>query len=107
MTKWHGIIGFNMTIEDPEGSGIWRSHITEKHYSGQQESLRKKWETSSHVNDDININCQLSVIADPFLYQNIGFARYAEIMGTKWKITEIENQYPRMNLTLGGVYNAN
>lgn len=107
MTRWHGIIGFSMTQEEPEGSGIWKSVITEREYSGLQESFKRSWDTSSHVNDDININCQLKVIADPFLYRNIGYARYAEYMGSKWKITMIENEYPHISITLGGVYNAN
>ena len=36
-------------------------------------------------------------------YSNI---RYVEIIGTKWKVTEIEPQYPRFILTTGGVYNG-
>lgn len=31
--------------------------------------------------------------------------RYIEFMGAKWKITNIEVQYPRLILTVGGVYN--
>ena len=31
---------------------------------------------------------------------------YAEIMGTKWKISEVEVQYPRLILTIGGVWNG-
>jgi hypothetical protein len=31
---------------------------------------------------------------------------YVEFMGTKWKITNVEVQYPRLILSVGGVYNA-
>jgi hypothetical protein len=32
--------------------------------------------------------------------------RYVEFMGTKWKITNIEVQYPRLTLSIGGEYNG-
>ena len=31
--------------------------------------------------------------------------RYVEFMGAKWKISSVEVQYPRLILTVGGVYN--
>lgn len=107
MTRWHGVIGFVMTEESPEGSGIWKDAVTEREYSGQQDSFKRNWDSSSNLNENISINSVISVIADPFLYKNIGFARYVNIMGIDWRISMIENQYPRINITVGGIYNAN
>ena len=61
---------------------------------------------SGEVNDDLNINMTLSIVADPFAYQNFHQIKYAEYMGSKWKVSSIEVQYPRLILTLGGVYNG-
>ena len=33
--------------------------------------------------------------------------KYIEFEGTKWKITNVEVRYPRLNLTVGGIYNEN
>jgi hypothetical protein len=30
-----------------------------------------------------------------------------EYMGTKWKVSNVEVKYPRLILSLGGVYNEN
>ena len=61
---------------------------------------------SQSTNDNLNINRQISIVADQFAYDNIGFIRYAEFMGSKWKVTSAEPQQPRIVLTLGGVYNG-
>ena len=31
---------------------------------------------------------------------------YVELMGEKWKVTDVEIQYPRLILSIGGVYNG-
>ena len=48
----------------------------------------------------------ISIIADPFAIQNCSYMAYVEVMGTRWKISDIEVQYPRLILTVGGVYNG-
>ena len=65
----------------------------------------RQLEASDKVNDDINISNEISIIADPFAYQNFHAMRYVEFMGAKWKISSVEVQYPRLILTVGGVYN--
>lgn len=62
---------------------------------------------SGNVNDDINLTSVISIIADPFAYENCSHMAYAEIMGARWKITDIDIKPPRLNLTIGGVYNGN
>ena len=57
------------------------------------------------LNDDVNISNEISIVADPFAYQNFHAMRYVEFMGAKWKISSVEVQYPRLILTVGGVYN--
>lgn len=42
---------------------------------------------------------------DQFAVENVGNMRYATYMNSKWKITDVEVEYPRLILTLGGVYN--
>ena len=70
-------------------------------------SDRRKRQNSQGVNDDLSLSNVISIIADPFAYENCSHMAYAEIMGAKWKISDIEVQYPRLILTIGGVYNGN
>ena len=46
-------------------------------------------------------------IADSFAKDNFHLMKYIEFEGTKWKITNVEVRYPRLNLTVGGIYNEN
>ena len=105
MGKWFGKIGYAVTAETEPG--LWEDTIVEREYYGDMISDRRKRQTSDEVNDNINLANVISIIADPFAYENCSRMVYAEIMGAKWKITDIEVQYPRLILTIGGVYNGN
>lgn len=105
MSKWFGKIGYALTGETEPG--LWEDTIVEREYYGDMISDRRKRQTSGEVNDNINLANVISILADPFAYENCSHMAYAEIMGAKWKITEVEVQYPRLILTIGGVYNGN
>lgn len=105
MSKWFGKIGYAVTGEiEP---GLCEDTIVECEYYGDMTSDRRKRQTSGEVNDNLNLANVISIIADPFALSNCSNMAYAEIMGTKWKISEVEVQYPRLILTIGGVWNGN
>ncbi len=103
MAKFYGVIGFIETKETKPG--IWTEEITEKDYYGDVLQFNKRMETGSGINDNINISNKISIVADPFAYENFHHIRFVVWMGTKWKITTVEIQYPRIILSIGGVYN--
>lgn len=104
MSKWFGKVGYASTEEiEP---GLYEPTITEKEYYGDVRSNRWKRQSSENVNDNINISNVISIIADPFALHKCSEIVYAEYMGTKWKVTDVEPQFPRLILTLGGVYNG-
>ena len=105
--KFSGIIGFGITAETEEHSGVWDDTIVERKYYGdiQKASFRGQVNPDS-INDNIVLSHQLTVIADPFLTQNYQNIRYVEVEGAKWKVTYVEIQHPRLRLTLGGAYNG-
>lgn len=104
MAKWCGIIGYAVTNET--SPGVWTEDITERLYYGDVVRNIRRLQTTEHVNDDINVSNEFSILADPFAFDNFHSMRYIEFMGTKWKITSVDVQYPRLVLTVGGVYNA-
>lgn len=104
MAKFYGKIGYIETKEiEP---GIWDEQITEHSYYGDITRNTSRFQPSGGTNDDINISNSFSIIADPYAKQNFHHMRYVEFMGTKWKITNVDVQYPRIILTVGGVYNG-
>lgn len=104
MAKYCGKIGFVETVEIRPG--VWEEQIVEHTYYGDLTRNTSRYQASVGVNDDINISNNISIIADPYANENFHHMRYAEFMGTKWKITNVEVNYPRLILTVGGVYNG-
>ena len=104
MAKFYGVIGYGDTVEvEP---GIWEDQIVEHEYYGDLIKNTRKLESSGGINDDINIMNNISIVADPYANKNFHNMRYVTFMGTKWKIKNIEVEYPRRILTLGDVYNG-
>lgn len=104
MAKFYGVIGFAETVETEPG--IWEEVITERNYSGDLVRNSRNIQPSDSVNDNINISNEISIIADPYAEQNFHNMRFVKFMGTKWKIKNVEVLYPRLKLTVGGVYNG-
>ncbi len=105
MSKWYGKIGFSETVEYE--SGAWEENINERNCYGDIISNRWKRENSNGVNDDINLSIQISIVADPYILQHCSSIIYVEFMGEKWKVSDVEPQYPRLILNIGGVYHGN
>ena len=104
MAKYYGVIGYAETVET--APGVYEEQITERNYYGELVRNTRRLQTSDQVNDNINIANEISIIADPFATQNFHAMRYIEFMGAKWKITNVEVKYPRLVLTIGGLYNG-
>ena len=103
MAKYYGIIGYAEAVET--APGVWKEQITERNYYGDVIRNTRRLQSANQLNDNVNVSNEISIVADPFAYQNFHSMRYVEFMGTKWKITNVEVQYPRLILELGGVYN--
>lgn len=105
MSKWFGKIAFATQVEyEP---GCWEDQVVERPYYGDVISNRWKRENSGGVNDNINLSNQISIIADPYVLYHYSTIAYVEYMGTKWKVTDVEVQFPRLILNVGGVWHGN
>lgn len=103
MAKFYGKIGYLTTVETVPG--VWEESIEERPYYGDVLNLSKKDQVNENLNDDITLNQRVSIVADPFAYENFYKMKYLEFLGTKWKITSVEVSRPRLILSAGGVYN--
>ena len=104
MAKWYGKIGFADTVETEPG--VWVEQIVERSYYGDLIRNSRRLQNSGSINDDINISNELSIVADPYANQNFFAIRYVEFMGAKWKVSNVNVEYPRLVLAIGGVYNG-
>ena len=103
MSKFYGAIGYAVSTEG--NSGVWRDEIRRLNYYGDVIRDTRQYQTGDGLNDNLNISNQFSILAYPYAYENFHAMVYIEYMGTKWKISNVEVQYPRLILTVGGVYN--
>lgn len=105
MAKFYGEIGFTETKET--SPGVWEEGIlTKKMYSGDLLSFSRRSYTSDKVNTDITISNRISIVADPFANKNLSSMAYVKVMGIKWKVESIDVEYPRLIISLGGIYNG-
>lgn len=104
MAKFYGKIGYASTVETKPG--VYEEQIVERSYYGDLIRNTRRLQSADKVNDDINISNEINIVADPYATNNFHTMRYAVFMGTKWKISNVEVSYPRLILTLGGVYNG-
>lgn len=103
MAKFFGPIGYAPEQVETR-PGVWETKIVEREYFGDVVRNNRRLQSRDKVNDDVDISNQISIISDPYAIQNFHNMLYAEFMGTKWRVTDVEVQYPRLLLTLGGIY---
>lgn len=102
MAKFYGSVGYAVMTE--QTPGVWVERIEARQYYGDLTRNSRRLQAAETLNDDINVANEISIVADPFAYQNFHLMRYVEFMGVKWKVTNVEVHYPRLILTIGGVY---
>lgn len=105
MAKFFGSIGYAIPTETRPG--YWEDKIEERDYIIDVIRVSTRWNTSSDsTNDDLTVNNQFSLIADPFANNHFHSMKYVRFMGANWKITGVEPRPPRLILNVGGVYNG-
>lgn len=104
MAKFYGVIGYADTQET--SLGVHEEVFIRRHAYGEVLRNNRKLENGEHLNDDLTLNNQISIVGDPYAVKHFFSIRYVEWMGVKWKVTNVEVQPPRLILTIGGVYNG-
>lgn len=104
MAKFYGVIGYGITEETTPG--VWTDSIVERNYTGDVIKNYKKSSSGESINDNIDVSNNISILSDPFAMNHFHTIKYVKWMGAAWKVSTVEVQYPRLILTIGGVYNG-
>lgn len=103
MAKFYGQIGYaDFNYDRP---GITEERIIERSYYGDVLQNTRRLQSTDEVNDNLTISNRISILSDPYALENFHKIRYVTYMNVKWKVNTVDVQYPRLTLTLGGVYN--
>lgn len=105
MARYYGKVGFRV-LEEIRPGVYDQPRIIEYPYYGDVIRYTKRFQTGSGVNDDLNIDNQISIVADPFAREHFHEIAYILWMGAAWKVSSVEVQFPRLILSIGGVYNG-
>lgn len=104
MAKFYGAVGYGITEETTPG--VWTDSIVERNYTGDVIKNYRKTSSGESINDNIDVSNNISILSDPFAMDHFHTIKYVKWMGAAWKVSTVEVQYPRLILTIGGVYNG-
>jgi hypothetical protein len=102
MAKWFGTIGYEETVET--APGVWEEKIVVRSYYGDLLRNTRRLQSTDQLNDNINVANEISILADPYAMEHFHSIRYVEFSGSLWKVNNVEVNYPRLSLSLGGMY---
>lgn len=103
MAKFYGEIGFAISKET--APGVCTDTIERRFYYGEVISRRIRTTNGTSINDNVNVSDEISIVSDPFANEHYFAMKYVTYMGVKWKVENISVQFPRLVLSLGGMYN--
>lgn len=104
MAKFFGKLGFEILTESRPST--WIPTIQEKTYVGDLTRNYRKLENGDGINDNIDISNDISIVADPYAVSHIHDLRYVLWQGGYWKVSSVSVEFPRIVLSIGGVYNG-
>lgn len=103
--KWYGQIGFTDTQETRPD--FWEEVITKRNYYGDVYRKSRQLNDSGYINGEINYQMEFSILADPYARNHIDTMRYVTMDGCKYTVASVDpTAYPRLTLSVGGVYNG-
>lgn len=103
--KFYGLVGFIHESYEVK-PGVFKPKIVEKLYSGDVNWSNRHFQATENQNEDLRLNNQISILSDLYSEQNFASIRYVVWNNVKWRVTNVEINYPRLTLTIGGVYNG-
>ena len=104
-------VGYRITHEvldsEGNGTGVWKAEIIERTYKGDVMKNGYRYNNGESINDNVTITNSINILTkDNFAWSNFSSIIYVVWLNQKWKVSSVDSsQYPRLILTLGGVYN--
>lgn len=105
MAKFFGKIGYD-DGQVESAPGVWVDNIIEKEYYGDVVRNTRRLQEGEYLNNDLTVNNSISIVADAYAGEHFHAIRYVEWAGTRWTVSDVEVQAPRLLLRLGVKYNG-
>lgn len=97
-------VGYGLQTEI--APGVFDDVVVEKRYFADTMWDNRRYNQTTVVNDDLQLNVAFSILADSYANENFNNIRYLKYQGNRWRVTAVEVEPPRLKLYAGGVYNG-
>jgi hypothetical protein len=104
MARFYGKVGFGHTVE--KRPGVMEDVITERRFYGDVLRPARSFDGSDKINRDVSATNRISIIADDNVAEDADAIRFVEWRGVLRYVTAVEDERPRLILSLGEVYNG-
>jgi hypothetical protein len=105
MNRYSGVIGIRRPPVEVE-PGIFEDVIEEVAITGSIYRRPARWAIGETAQDTLQMNQVISVVAPENIQNSLDGIVYATYQGRRWAVRSIEYNRPRLELSLGGTYNA-
>lgn len=107
MAKYYGKVGFlKDETESEDRPSRFVPVMEERFYSGDLLKNYASQQSAEKPVDDVTINDNISIVADPYALNHFSSIKYVELFGTLWEAKSISVEYPRLRISFGGVYHG-
>lgn len=105
MAKAALMVGFVKEVKD-RNTGIVKRENIERKFRADVQRSNSNVQSGDKVNDNLRLDMSFQIKLDKFTFENFQWIRYVVFNGTKWSVTNVQTQRPRLIVQTGGVYNG-
>lgn len=105
MSRFWGYIGINKGIVESGTPGVVEYEIERVRVSGEIRNARLSW-PNANARERLSAQHVLSLITPEDSDIDYNGVVYVEWHNTQWAVTAIQYNRPRLELTMGGLYNG-
>lgn len=105
MTKFRGSIGINRGYKESSVPGDYQAEIEEIEVVGEIRGQGARWPNMSQ-GENVSARHVLSIVTPESTIIDYSEVVYILWQGLKWSVVDIQYKRPRIDLTLGGLYNG-
>lgn len=105
MARFFGKVGYADQVETRPS--VWTDVITERELYGETDDMSWRYKSASdQVNNNLVLDRTFDLIVDRFAMDHYSTIRYICYGGARWEVTKLSYEYPRIHLTVGGIYHG-
>lgn len=104
MARFYGEIGYGESVET--APGVWDDVVVERSHYGDVIRNTRTLKEGEKVNNDLSVGNSISIVADAYANNHFFNMKYITWAGTRWIVSNVDVQSPRLILRLGGVYHG-